>query len=140
MATLSEITDGIKTTLGSVSGLRVYDNVPDMGLNFPAAFVVPTSIEFDLAMQRGTDKYVFDLMIAVQRSDSRTGQDKLHTYITGSGSNSIREAIFNSRTLGLDNTDARVVQVSNISADVSVNGIDAIGANIEIEVYTKGTS
>ena len=140
MATLAEITDGIQTTLGSISGLRVYDNVPDMGLNFPAAFIVPTNIEFDLAMQRGTDMYTFDVMIAVQRADSRTGQDILHGYITGSGSNSIRQAIFTNRTLGLDDTDARVSTVSNISADVSVNGIDAIGANIEVEVYTKGTS
>ena len=56
MATLSEITDGLKTTISNVSGLRCYDTGPDMGLNFPAAFIVPTDIEFDLAMQRGTDK------------------------------------------------------------------------------------
>ena len=140
MAALSEITDGLKTTIGNVSGLRCYDTVPDMGLNFPAAFIVPTDIEFDLAMQRGTDKYTFDILIAVQRSDSRTAQDKLHGYITGQGSNSIRQTIFNNRTLGLTDTDTRAVSVSNISADVSVNGIDAIGANINVEVFTKGTS
>jgi len=140
VATLSELTDGLKTTIDNVSGLRCYDTVPDMGLNFPAAFIVPTDIEFDLAMQRGTDKYTFDILIAVQRSDSRTAQDKLHGYITGQGSNSIRQTIFNNRTLGLSDTDSRAVGVSNISADVSVNGIDAIGANISVEVFTKGTS
>jgi hypothetical protein len=91
-------------------------------------------------MQRGTDQYTFDCLLAVQRSDSRTGQDKLHTFITGQGSSSVRQIIFNNRTLGLTDTDARVVSVSNISADVNVNGIDAIGANIEIQVITKGTS
>ena len=140
MATLSEITDGLKTLLGNISGLRCFDTVPDYAINFPAAFIIPTNIEFDLAMQRGTDQYTFDCLLAVQRSDTRTGQDKLHTFITGQGSSSVRQIIFNNRTLGLTDTDARVVSVSNISADVTVNGIDAIGANIEIQVITKGTS
>ena len=79
-------------------------------------------------------------MVACQRTDSRSGQDKLATFITGQGSTSIRQAIFNNSTLGLADTTSRCVGVSNISADVSVNGIDAIGANINIEVFTKGTS
>ena len=140
MATLSQIRDGLKTTVSNVSGLRCYDNVPDMGLNFPAAFIVPTDIQFDLAMQRGTDLYTFDVLIAVQRADSRTAQDKLDAFITGSGSSSIRQVIFNNRTLGLSDTDARVVNVSNYAADVNLNGIDGVGANMTIEVYTKGSS
>ena len=140
MATLAEIRDGLKTTVGNISGLRCYDTVPDNAINFPVAIFIPTEIQFDLAMQRGTDLYTFDVLIAVQRADSRTAQDKLHGYITGQGSNSVRQTIFNNRTLGLSDTDARAVSVSNVSADVSVNGIDAIGANIEVQVYTKGTS
>jgi len=141
MATLSEITDAIKTTLNdNISGLRVYDTVPDMGLNFPAAFIVPTNIEFDTSMQRGTDLYTFDILVACQRTDSRTGQDKLATFITGQGSTSIRQAIFNNSTLGLSDTTSRCLAVSNISADVNVNGIDAVGANVEMQVYTKGTT
>jgi len=140
MATLAEIRDGLKTTVGNISGLRCYDTVPDNAINFPVAIFIPTEIQFDLAMQRGTDLYTFDVLIAVQRADSRTAQDKLHGYITGQGANSVRQTIFNNRTLGLPDTDARAVSVSNVSADVSVNGIDAIGANIEVQVYTKGTS
>lgn len=140
MATLAEIRDGLKTTVGNISGLRCYDTVPDNAINFPVAIFIPTEIQFDLAMQRGTDLYTFDVLIAVQRADSRTAQDKLHGYITGQGANSVRQTIFNNRTLGLSDTDARAVSVSNVSADVSVNGIDAIGANIEVQVYTKGTS
>jgi|TARA_R110000744_G_scaffold32358_4_gene75719 hypothetical protein len=141
MATLSQIADAIKTTLNdNITGLRVYDTVPDLGLNFPVAFIVPTNIDFDTSMQRGTDLYTFDILVACQRTDSRSGQDKLATFITGQGSTSIRQAIFNNSTLGLADTSSRCVSVTNISADVSVNGIDAIGANVEIQVYTKGTS
>jgi hypothetical protein len=140
MATMSEIRDGLKTTIGTISGLRVYDVVPDQAINFPVALFIPTSIEFDLAMQRGTDRYEFELTVAVQRADSRTAQDKLDAYVTGSGSSSIRQAIYNNRTLGLDNTDARVVGMNNYAGDVSLNGIDGVGANLTIEVYTNGSS
>ena len=91
-------------------------------------------------MQRGTDLYTFDLLVAVQRADSRTAQDKLDAYITGSGSSSVRQVIYNNKSLGLADTDARVVNVSNYAADVNLNGIDGVGANLEIQVYTKGSS
>ena len=140
MATLSQIRDGLKTTVSNISGLRCYDTVPDNAINFPVAIFLPTSIEFDLAMQRGTDLYTFDLLVAVQRADSRTAQDKLDAYITGSGSSSVRQVIYNNKSLGLADTDARVINVSNYAADVNLNGIDGVGANLEIQVYTKGSS
>jgi hypothetical protein len=141
MATLQEVRDGIKTTLeNNIDGLRVYDVVPDYSINFPVAIVLPTNIEFNVAMQRGTDLYNFDILVAVQRGESRTAQDKLDQYITGQGSSSVRQTIFNNRTLGLNDTDANVTGVSNYAADVNLNGIDAIGANISLEVYTKGTT
>jgi len=140
MASLQEVRDGIKTTLESnVSGLRVYDVVPDYSINFPVAIVLPLNIEFNVSMQRGTDLYNFDILVAVERGNSRTAQDKLDAYITGQGSSSLRQAIFNNRTLGLTDTDATISSVSNYAADVNLNGIDAIGANISLEVYTKGT-
>tara|TARA_R100000742_G_C4184586_1_gene18602 strand:- start:38 stop:460 length:423 start_codon:yes stop_codon:yes gene_type:complete len=140
MATLAQIRDGLKTTVGNISGLRCYDTVPDNAINFPVAIFIPSSIEFDLAMQRGTDLYTFDMLVAVQRADSRTAQDKLDTFVTGSGSASIRQIIYNNKTLGLAETDARVVNMNNYAADVSLNGIDGVGANLEIQVYTNGSS
>lgn len=141
MAALQDVRDGIKTTLeNNISGLRVYDVVPDYALNFPVAIVLPVNINFNISMQRGTDQYTFDILVAVERGNSRTAQDKLDQYITGQGSSSLRQAIFNNRTLGLDNTDATITGVSNYAADVNLNGIDAIGANVSLEVYTKGSS
>lgn len=141
MAALQDVRDGIKTTLeNNITGLRVYDVVPDYALNFPVAIVLPVNINFNIAMQRGTDLYTFDILVAVERGNSRTAQDKLDQYITGQGSSSLRQAIFNNRTLGLDNTDATITGVSNYAADVNLNGIDAIGANVSLEVYTKGSS
>lgn len=139
MATLSEIRDGLKTTVSNISGIRCYDTVPDNAINFPVAIFIPSAIEFDLAMQRGTDLYTFDMLVAVQRADSRTAQDKLDAFVTGSGSSSIRQIIYNNKTFGLSDTDARVVNMSNYAADVNLNGVDGVGANLEIQVYTKGS-
>ena len=140
MASLQEIRDGIKTTLeGNISGLRVYDVVPDYSINFPVAIVLPTNIECNIAMQRGTDLYNFDILVAVERGNSRTAQDKLDAFITGAGGSSLRQTIFNNRTLGLTDTDATITSVGNYAADVNLNGIDAVGANLSLEVYTKGT-
>ena len=137
---MAQIRDGLKTTISNISGLRVYDTVPDQAINFPVCLFIPTSIEFDLAMQRGTDRYEFELTVAVQRADSRTAQDKLDAFVTGSGSSSIRQIIYNNRTLGLSDTDARVTEMNSYAADVSLNGIDAVGANLTIEVFTKGSA
>jgi hypothetical protein len=140
MATMAQIRDGLKTTISNISGLRVYDTVPDQAINFPVCLFIPTSIEFDLAMQRGTDRYEFELTVAVQRADSRTAQDKLDAFVTGSGSSSIRQVIYNNSSLGLSDTDARVTGMNNYAADVSLNGIDGVGANLTIEVFTKGSA
>jgi hypothetical protein len=91
-------------------------------------------------MQRGTDRYEFELTVAVQRADSRTAQDKLDAFVTGSGSSSIRQVIYNNSSLGLSDTDARVTGMNNYAADVSLNGIDGVGANLTIEVFTKGSA
>ena len=141
MAALTDVRDAIKTTLGNnITGLRVYDVVPYYALTFPLAVVIPQNITFNISMQRGTDLYVFDILVAVQRADARTAQDKLDAFITGQGSSSLRQAIFNNRTLGLADTDATITNVSNYAADVNMNGVDAIAANVGLEVYTKGTS
>ena len=65
MASFSTIRSAIKTTLAdNISGLRVYDTIDDM-INVPACVVVPTSIDFNEAMARGTDKYDFEVLVVV---------------------------------------------------------------------------
>ena len=39
MATLAEIRDGLKTTVGNISGLRCYDTVPDNAINLHFALI-----------------------------------------------------------------------------------------------------
>ena len=139
MATFSSIRTAIKTTLGSITNLRVFDTVDDM-INVPAAVLIPSSINFTEAMARGTDRYDFDLIVVVSRADARSGQNQLDGFINGSGSSSIRQAIFQNSTLGQSDTSAVVTTMSDYGATYAVNGVECIGARLGITVYTKGSA
>ena len=79
------------------------------------------------------------LLIDIGGTNIRTAVDKIEGYITGSGSSSIRQTIFNSPTLGLSDTNARCVNVSS-TENMSVNGVDCLGASMQVQVYTKGSA
>ena len=140
MASFSTIRTAIKTTVGdNISGIRVYDTIDDM-INVPAAVLLPTSINFTEAMARGTDRYEFDLLVVVSRTDSRSGQNQLDGFINGSGSSSIRQVIFQNSDLGQSDTSAVVTTMSDYGATYAVNGVECIGARLGLTVYTKGSS
>lgn len=141
MSTLAAIRDGIKTTLeANISGLRVHDTIPDQ-VNPPAVVNTPIDWDFVVAMGRGVDTWTFELLVLVARPSLRSGQDALDAYITGAGSSSIRQAIFNNRTLGLTNTDAHIAGKGSgpYAATYTVNGVEYLGATLRLIVHTSGT-
>lgn len=138
LASLSSIRDNLKSTIENISGLRVYDTIPDI-VNPPGVIISPDRIEFSKSMQRGYDEYEFDVLVVVSRASSRSGQDELDSYITGAGSSSIRQIIFNNSDLGLSETDAYVDSVNGYNATYEANGRALIGANLSVKVITKGT-
>lgn len=140
MASFSTVRTAVKTTIGNnISSIRVYDTIDDM-INVPAAVLLPTSINFTEAMARGTDRYEFDILVVVSRTDSRSGQNQLDAFINGSGSSSIRQVIFQNSDLGQSDTSAVVTTMSDYGATYAVNGVECIGARLGLTVYTKGSS
>jgi hypothetical protein len=140
MASFSTVRTAVKTTIGNnISSIRVYDTIDDM-INVPAAVLIPTSINFTEAMARGTDRYEFDILVVVSRTDSRSGQNQLDVFINGSGSSSIRQVIFQNSDLGQSETSAVVTTMSDYGATYAVNGVECIGARLGLTVYTKGSS
>lgn len=140
MASLSAIRDAIKTTItANITGLEVYDTVPDVAI-VPAVVVWPNEADFDVAMGRGTDSYEFDLFVLCQRAVADEGQDALDDYVTGAGASSIRQAMFNNRTLGLTNVDAHVSGMSRYGGQFDTAQIPHIGAVLRLIVHTIGTA
>lgn len=95
---VSSVRDGIKTRLATISGLRVWDVIPDQ-VTPPGAVVGQLDFTFDIDNARGVDLANVDVYVIVQRMDARSGQNKLDEYL-GSGSKSIKTAIEADRTLG----------------------------------------
>lgn len=95
----SQVRDGLKTRLQTISGLRAYDLIPDT-VTPPAAVVGQLDFTFDIDNARGLDQAQVDVLVIVQRFSERSGQDLLDLYLSGSGNSSIKAAIEGDRTLG----------------------------------------
>ena len=95
----SQVRDGLKTRLETISGLRAYDLIPDT-VTPPAAVVGQLDFTFDIDNARGLDQAQVDVLVIVQRFSERSGQNLLDTYLSGSGASSIKAAIEGDRTLG----------------------------------------
>lgn len=139
MATLAAIRAAIKTTItANISGLFVYDTVP-AAAEVPALVVEPVAADFVVAMGRGTDSWLFDLHLLVAHVDAGIGQGRLDEYVTGAGSRSIRQVVFQNRTLGLSSVDAHVAALTGYGGQFESARIDHIGATLRLIVHTAGT-
>lgn len=98
-ATLQQIADGIETRLATVSGLRVFDHVPDVFAP-PCSFVLPGSIAYWGDFAGGNAEVEVVITVVVGRTSDRAAQKSLYAYMSYSGASSIRAAIEADRTLG----------------------------------------
>ncbi len=140
MASLAAIRDGFRTTLAAAlgTGVQVYDTVPGKPV-LPCVCIIPAEADFVVAMGRGTDTWTFDLVILVPSADGHVGQELLDPYVTGAGASSIRQAIFNARTLGLTGVDAHVSSMTSYGGTVDAVGVGHVGATLRLIVHTLGT-
>ena len=77
----SSVRDGLKKNLQEITGLRVYDLVPD-NPQPPSAIIGQLDLVFDLNNARGLDQANIDVLVIVQRFSERTGQDKLDKHLS----------------------------------------------------------
>jgi hypothetical protein len=116
----STVRTNLKTRLATISGLRVYDYVPD-SINVPGAVVGQLDITFDASFNRGLDNATCTIILIVGRMSEQAGQSKLDGYLAGSGSTSVKAAIEADvtlqgavQTLRVTQATAGTVQVSNV--------------------------
>jgi hypothetical protein len=95
----SAVREGLKLNLEEISGLRVYDIVPDTIVP-PCAIIGQLDLTFDTNNARGLDTANVDVMVVVQRFSERSGQNLLDKLLAGSGESSVKAAIEADRTLG----------------------------------------
>lgn len=123
---------GLGTALDTITGLRVFDYVPD-SLSPPAAVVEPLEVDYDEAMKRGLDVYRAFVLVIVGRMSDRSSQDRLDAYVAGSGASSVKAALEANRTLG---GACSTLQVTSARPrEVVVSGVNMIAYRFEVSIY-----
>ena len=131
---VSELRTGIATNLATISGLRTSAFVPDNPTP-PIAVVVPQRIEYDAAMNRGMDTYMFDVLVIAQRMSERNAQSLLDGYCNPTGASSVKTAIQSDTTLGGKAFDLRVTEMSNYQA-LTIGETQYLAATFSVTVIT----
>ena len=98
-ATVSQVAEGLKNRLATISGLRTFSYQPDQ-LNPPVAFPIIESIEYHRAFGGGDVQMRFTIMVVVGRYLDRVAHSNLDGYLSYDGATSLRAAIEGDRTLG----------------------------------------
>jgi len=129
--TPSLVRDKLKAAV-TITGLRVYDTVPD-GLIPPALVIGQLSITWDLVMARGADSAEVDLILIAGRMSDRAAQDYLDSFLTATGTNSIKTKIEADQTLGGSVSSVRVVSATPIS--LTVAGVEMLAYRYAVALW-----
>lgn len=127
------IRDGLAANLATISGLRTVSTLPE-NPNPPIAVVAPSSISYDASMGRGLDTYNFTITVVVGRADGRSAQDKLDTYVSSSGSLSVKVAVESDRKLNGQCKDLRVTAMNSYGA-ITIGEVQYLAAEFDVVVY-----
>jgi len=98
-ATVSQVADGIKVRLATISGLRTFSYQPEQ-LNPPVAFPVLESVEYHRVFGGGDVQMRWQIFVIVGRYLDRVAHSSLDGFLSYSGATSLRAAIEGDRTLG----------------------------------------
>lgn len=98
-ATVSQVADGLKARLATISGLRTFSFQPEQ-VNPPVAFPVLESIDYHKAFGGGDVRMQFTIIVIVGRYLDRVAHANLDGFLSFDGATSLRAAIEGDRTLG----------------------------------------
>ncbi len=98
-ATVSQVAEGLKARLATISGLRTFSYQPEQ-VNPPVAFPILESVEYHRAFGGGDVQMRFTVMTVVGRYLDRVAHTNLDGYLSYSGATSLRAAIEGDPTLG----------------------------------------
>ena len=139
MADLDTIRNALgKTIQANVqSTLFVYADVADV-VELPAILIEPATADYEMTNSRGTDCWWFNIYVVCSRNDPTIGQSQLDGFISGSGPDSIRAAVWTNCDLGLDDTQALIMNMMGYGGTFSDAQIPLVGAILKARVYTNG--
>jgi hypothetical protein len=136
LSSFTAIREGLRTNLENIEGLRTASIVPD-NINPPMAIVAPgpvTFLTFDTTFTRGSDDMIFVITLFVSRQWDRTSQNKLDSYLSGEGPQSVKVAVESDLTLGGAAMSVAVEQARNYG-QFSYQNVEYYGCEFVVSVY-----
>lgn len=148
MSSLEQIRNGLINVVtahvnASDEELELYGYPYAQGaINLPCAMVMPggggrdnKALDATMTMNRGTEKWNFQLLILCARSDEDNGQRTLDRLLDKSGDLSVRQAIWNTPDLGLGDVDAMVTAVAEYHGQYDMVRVPHVGAALIVQVH-----
>jgi len=131
---LADIRAGLGQNLSDISGIRIYEEIPDNAA-MPCAVIQLVSVDYDQAFQRGLTEYNFTIRLIVTRVTERRAQRKLDQFIDD-GARSVKTAVQSDLTLGGAAFDCRVTGMDNADT-VTIGGTEYMAADFAVTVYAE---
>jgi hypothetical protein len=131
---LADIRSGLGDNLGTISAIRVYEEVPDNPA-LPCAVVELQEVSYDQSFQRGLTDYTFIIYLIVVRSTERRAQQKLDQFIDA-GARSVKSAIEADKSLGGSAFDVRVTELRDIG-ETTIGDIQYMAAKFAVTVLAE---
>ena len=132
MAALSQIRTGLATNLRTISGLRVYEEIPD-NPQPPSAVIVLNSIEYNQDFG-GSAKYNFAVQVIVGRAAEKHAQRALDVYVAPTGSSSAKVGVESNRTMSGVVLDTYLESMPNVGT-ITINDQLYLAADFLVAVY-----
>ncbi len=132
-ATVSQVADGIKTRLQTISGLRVFSYQPEQ-LNPPVAYPSLNSVSYHKAFGGGDVQMDWSILVIVGRYLDRVAHANLDGFLSYSGATSIRAAIEGDLTLG-GVASALILSDSTDISSLSANDAEFLQIELSLTVH-----
>jgi hypothetical protein len=135
VASITDLKAGLATRLATISGLRTSTDQPDT-ITPPIAIVNLASVSYDTSNARGLDTYNFVISCIVGRVGERSAQRLLDSYVSSTGSASVKLAVELDRTLGGKCDTLRVSEMRNYG-QIVIGEVTYLAAEFNVAVYAK---
>ena len=132
-ATVSQVADGLKARLATISGLRTYSYQPEQ-LNPPVGFCMVDTVRYHGAFGGGNVEMDWTVAIIVGRYLDRVAHAQLDGYLSYSGATSLRAAIEGDKTLG-GVAQTLIVPSGTQVTSVTVADADFLQVSCTVTVY-----
>jgi hypothetical protein len=128
-ATVTQVAEGIKTRLATISGLRAYSYQTEQINTPPFAYPELTQVEYHRAFGGGDVVMTFIIHVVVGRYTDRTAFALLDDFLSYSGAKSIRACLEADKTLG------GVCQTLVVPSGADISSLGEAGAEfLEIQI------